>query len=111
MGAVYRSAVLPGWGQLYTGHYLKAGIAAALNGGMIYQIVHFQNKWKGTRNPDFQSKRNLFTWYFAATYFLTMIDAYVDAYLFKFDEAINISQNIRIKDHKWLAELRFSLQF
>jgi hypothetical protein len=101
MGAVIRSALLPGWGQLYTRQYLKAGIASAINGVMIYQVFRYQKRWKDSGNRDFQLKRNLFTWYFAGTYFLTMVDAYVNAYLFKFDEAMDISQIIWQREEVW----------
>lgn len=35
-GALWRSAALPGWGQVYNRQYLKAPIAAAAVGGVIY---------------------------------------------------------------------------
>jgi hypothetical protein len=111
MGAVFRSALIPGWGQVYTKHYLKAGIAAGINGSMIYQIINYQRQWKDTGNRDFQLKRDSFTWYFAATYFLTMVDAYVNAYLYKFDDAMKISQLFWMEESVCFTGLCISLHF
>ncbi|HFE63780.1 MAG TPA: hypothetical protein ENK14_05090 [Caldithrix sp.] len=111
MGAVFRSAVLPGWGQVYTGHYLKAPVALATNAFLLHHIFWYHHRWRTTKNADFQGKRNLYTWYFSLAYLLTMVDAYVDAYLYKFDEAMEISQHIDMKGGQWLAEVRFTYHF
>jgi len=110
-GAVLRSAILPGWGQVYTHQYWKAGVAFSLNSFLVYNIFRYQQRWKDTANPDFQGKRNLYTWYFALSYLVTMADAYVDAYLFKFNEAVKLAQNTSFEDGKWRTELRLSVQF
>ena len=111
LGAIVRSAILPGWGQIYNHQYLKAGVAFSLNAFLAYHIYWYELKWRDTKNKDFQGKRNLYTWYFALGYLLTMVDAYVDAYLYEFNDAMEISQNIDWKDDKWLVELRLSLRF
>ncbi len=111
MGAVLRSAIMPGWGQVYNQQYLKAGIAFTVNATMIFQIFRYHKRWKDTAIKDFQGKRNLYTWYFALTYILTLVDAYVDAYLYKFDEAMEISHDFQLMEGKWVAEVRFSLYF
>lgn len=87
-GAVLRSAVLPGWGQMYNHKPIKAGLALTLNGFLLSRIIHFDNRWQETRNQDFRDSRNLFTWYLGLTYLLTLVDAYVDAQLFGFDQAV-----------------------
>ena len=40
-----------------------------------------------------------------------MVDAYVDAYLYEFNEAMQLAQNIERKNDQWLFELRFSYRF
>lgn len=110
-GAVIRSAVLPGWGQLYNHHYVKAGLALSLNSFLAYHIYWYEKKWRDTKNKDFQGKRNLYSWYFTLGYLLTMVDAYVDAYLFEFDKAMNISQRLDVKEGSWLVELQLSIHF
>lgn len=111
MGAVYRSALLPGWGQVYTEHYLKAAVAFSVNSFLLYNALNYHRRWRDTGNRDFQAKRNLFTWYFGLSYFLTMVDAYVDAYLYKFDEAIEISQHFENRDGKWFGTVQFTFHF
>lgn len=96
IGAVLRSAVLPGLGQAYNEAYPKALFVAALNGGMIWRSVHFHNKFNNEALPDgvrknARNRRNASNWLLGMSYFLTLVDAYVDAYLFQFDTAISIS--------------------
>lgn len=91
MGAVLRSAVLPGWGQLYNEKYLKGLFVFSVNGAFAYAIYHYHSEWKDTGSKTFQNKRNLYTWYFGINYLLTLIDSYVDAYLFGFEEAVELA--------------------
>jgi len=91
MGAVVRSALLPGWGQVYNEQYTKAGIAFGLNAFLVYKIWDFHQQWRQTHDQGFRDRRNLYTWYFGAVYALTLLDAYVDAYLYGFDKAMKIS--------------------
>ncbi len=91
MRAVLRSAIIPGWGQFYNQQYLKAGIAFAVNGYFIYRILDYHQQWRTTHDQGFRDRRNLYTWYLGAVYALTLLDAYVDAYLYGFDQAMEIS--------------------
>jgi hypothetical protein len=91
MGAVLRSAALPGWGQVYNRKYLKGLFVFSVNGTFAYAIYHYNREWKDTGNRKFQNKRNLYTWYFGVSYLLTLVDAYVDAYLFGFDDAVKLA--------------------
>ncbi len=98
-GAVLRSAIIPGWGQIYNESYLKApviwGIGAALVYGWIYynkdykyyKNLYIQNPQIGIyqRQRDFyRDQRDLFSIYLGLAYLLNMVDAYVDAQLFDF---------------------------
>lgn len=94
MGAVFRSAAMPGWGQIYNEKYLKGLFVFSVNGAFAYAIYDYHSKWKDTGNKTFQNKRNLYTWYFGVSYFLTLIDAYVDAYLFGFEEAVELALSL-----------------
>lgn len=61
VGAMLRSAVLPGWGQIYTESYIKApiifGIFAGLTGSVIYrhdQYAEYRDKYRNAvANPVF----------------------------------------------------------
>ncbi len=111
-GAVLRSAVLPGWGQIYTHQYFKAVIAFSVNSFLVYQIYNFEQKWRDEKNESFRSKRNLYSWYFTLSYLLTMVDAYVEAYLYKFNTAMQISHRLDLKEDGFCGgELVLSLSF
>ncbi len=100
-GAMLRSAVLPGWGQWYNEQYWKAPLAFSVNAFLVYQVWHYHQRWRDTGNRDFQDRRNLFTWYLGLSYALTLVDAYVDAYLYKFDEAMEIGHLLNYEEHQW----------
>jgi hypothetical protein len=104
-GALLRSLALPGWGQFYNEAYLKCGLVVAVEGMLVAgAIVEHQRAqddhtiyedlsqsdqvreaaWRRySRRID---KRNSYVWYLAGAKFLSMIDAYVDAHLYRFDE-------------------------
>lgn len=90
-GAVLRSAVLPGWGQVYTQQYIKAGVVFTVNAALLWIVLDYNRQWKDTQNQGFRDNRNEYTWYLGLAYLLTLVDAYVDASLFGFDEAIEIA--------------------
>ena len=90
MGALLRSAILPGWGQLYNHQYTKAIFVFAGNAFLIQRVFYYHHRWRQTHREEFRNKRNTFTWYAGIAYLLTLVDAYVDAYLFGFDQAMEI---------------------
>ncbi|NOX38539.1 MAG: hypothetical protein GXO78_13490 [Calditrichaeota bacterium] len=90
-GAMLRSAVLPGWGQVYNHQYAKAVLVFGVNALLLQRVVYYHRQWRSTRIRAYQEKRNTFTWYLGLAYVLTIVDAYVDAYLFEFDTAMDIS--------------------
>jgi hypothetical protein len=110
-GAVGRSALMPGWGQVYNEQYLKAGIYFSINAYFAFQIIRNEIRWQKYDSEFYRSRRVEFTWYFALSYLVTMADAYVDAYLYKFDEAMQISQEIDFEEGQWTAQLEFSYSF
>ncbi len=103
-GAVLRSAVLPGWGQFYNESYWKIpviwGGTAALVAAWIdrnkltVQYRDLYNQSISNGNPDdgykrlrefYKDQRDMFAVFIGLTYFLNLVDAYVDAHLFDFD--------------------------
>lgn len=90
-GAVLRSAVLPGWGQVYTHQYIKAGVVFTVNAALLWTVLDYHRQWKDTQNENYRDKRNQYTWYLGLAYLLTLVDAYVDASLFGFNEAMEIT--------------------
>jgi hypothetical protein len=108
-GAVLRSAVVPGVGQIYNHSYWKAPIVWGLGVWFVYNWIQNNNKyWQSARsyqqylndpsntaqtilvpayrgNRDFyRNQRDLFTIYMGITYILQLVDAYIDAQLFDF---------------------------
>jgi len=105
-GAVLRSAVIPGWGQIYTESYWKVPVIWGVMGWFTYAWVDNNNKYIDYKNlyiqygdnPNYDYKRardfyrdqrDQFAIYFVLTYFLNLVDAYVDAHLFDF----NVEEN------------------
>ena len=109
MGAFWRSALLPGWGQFYNESYWKIPIIWGVSGWFVYMWIDRNNQYQNYKDLYLQSlntasfenlgykklrdfyrdDRDLFALYIGITYFLNLIDAYVDAHLFDFDVSIN----------------------
>lgn len=97
-GAVLRSALIPGWGQIYNESYWKAPIVWGITGWFVFAWIDNNNKYIDNKNIYFETgidrfkrlrdfyrdQRDEFAIYIALTYFLNLVDAYVDAHLFDF---------------------------
>ena len=104
-GAVLRSAIVPGFGQFYNEAYWKVPVVWGFLGYFAYVWVDQNNLYKKYRdlyqisltdNPSkgnsgymekrefYKDQRNMFAIYIGLTYFLQLVDAYVDAQLFDF---------------------------
>lgn len=101
-GAVLRSAIIPGWGQIYNESYIKAPVIWGISAWLVYNWLGNNKDYKhykdlylqdptGRLAKNYQSLRNfyrdqrdLFTIYLSLTYVLNLVDAYVDAHLFDF---------------------------
>lgn len=105
LGAMIRSGLVPGWGQLYNEQYLKSGLVFLLEGLLIGGAVvehrrseDDRREWKDPTKSDQEreaawsrysrriDKRNTYLWYLAGVKFLSIVDAYVDAHLYRFEE-------------------------
>ena len=93
-GAVVRSIMIPGWGQLYNDSYIKAVIAFGLCFDFARKIYVFDQRYRETGNPDMRTRRIVNSWYFGLVYFLNMVDAYVDAYLYRFNDAMELTYRV-----------------
>jgi len=97
--ALFKSLIVPGWGQIGNRRYVKAAIVIGLDSWFVSRAVHFgrqastaRRKWQaasldqnkiGLYN-DFDDKRgtrNKFIWFSGIVTFLSIFDAYVDAHL------------------------------
>jgi uncharacterized protein DUF5683 len=83
-----RSALVPGWGQLYNRQWIKAGIVIAAEGGLVATAVVYRIKANKESDPvfyaDYDNTSRAALWYGAGVVLLSMIDAYVDAHLYRF---------------------------
>ena len=105
LGAVLRSAFIPGWGQIYNQSYWKAPVIWGFIGYYLYFWIKNNNSYINfgdlysksltestngninykTYRDFYHDQRDLFTIYIGIVYLLNLIDAYVDAQLFDFD--------------------------
>lgn len=97
-GAVGRSAILPGWGQIYNESYWKAPVVWGVMGWFVYSWIDNNNSYNDYKNlysqtgeslyleyrNFYRDQRDEFAIYLLLTYFLNLVDAYVDAHLFDF---------------------------
>lgn len=110
--ALLRSVVVPGWGQLSNRKYFKAALVLGLESYLIYKAIDkgrqasdWKEKWleaQNSQDPDlsgmtsiyfsnyssYRNGRNTQYWLLALTVFLSMFDAYVDAHMSPFPEAV-----------------------
>jgi hypothetical protein len=109
-GAVARSAIIPGLGQIYNESYWKAPVVWGIMGWFVYAWIDNNNKYIDYKNLYIQTgtskyidyrdfyrdQRDEFAIYIALTYFLNLVDAYVDAHLFDFSVGENYMTNTKM---------------
>ena len=95
-----RSAALPGWGQVYNGKLLKAGVVVAGEGFLVYKALAELSKENDAvdrisssvpESPEYDqaiddreshmNQKINYIWWTVAVHLLQMADAYVDANL------------------------------
>lgn len=99
-GALLRSLVFPGWGQWYNDQKIKAGIAFAAEGFFVGLAVYNNDKMNHAQTNSelayYRDKRNLSYWLLGGVVLLSMLDAYVDAYLYDFDAGPDLSMRVGV---------------
>jgi hypothetical protein len=97
--ALFKSMLVPGWGQLGNRKYTKALLFAGLETWFFLSALHYgrdantardnyqaltdpNDRWEWYQLYDNERKnRNKFLWFAGLTIFISMFDAYVDAHL------------------------------
>ncbi len=99
--ALFRSLLVPGWGQIVNKSYLKAGLYGGLQLYFASRAIHhardahdLYRSWESEADSNITVKngiydsylvsadaRNAHRWYFGITTMISMFDAYVDAHL------------------------------
>ncbi|MBN2102779.1 hypothetical protein JW835_01920 [bacterium] len=109
VGAMIRSAIFPGWGQLYNGKWFKAllvvGIEAGLAGNAMLMNQRMIHSTTIDEREFYRHHRGTFVWWFAGVYLLNILDAFVDAHLFEFD----VSPELGPADSLSPAQIRATL--
>lgn len=109
-GAVARSAIIPGLGQIYNESYWKAPVVWGFMGYFVYVWIDNNNNYldykdlyiqSGTsRDKDYRDfyrdQRDEFAIYIVLTYMLNLVDAYVDAHMFDFSVNENYMTNTKM---------------
>ncbi len=108
-GALLRSLVFPGWGQWYNEQKIKAGIAFAAESFLMGLTLHFHNKASkqepGSSEREFYTdKRDLTFLLLGGVTLLSMLDAYVDAYLFDFDTGPDLALRVGVTSNSKTAK-------
>ncbi len=134
-GAMLRSALVPGWGQLYNESYWKVPVMFGVFTSLAYVANWYHLKYVDYRGryilstikyndiiadpakyPDlnendifvkthnfnktarefYRDNRDIFIFYLAISYFLNIVDAYVDAHLYGFnvDSSLGLNPSI-----------------
>lgn len=115
VGAAIRSAILPGWGQWYTNHPVKALIIGGTFGASIGTTIYYHSRYarenekiaeyeRSTGTPAplamiqireyYRDLRDQFLIISTIIYAIAILDAYVDAYLVPFDVSPDLSIRI-----------------
>lgn len=99
--ALFKSMLIPGWGQVGNKKYIKAVVFAGLESLAFGAYWHYRTKAEDARTAfeaaaggsqaalyreyeDARKERNRFAWYTGSLIFISMFDAYVDAHLIHF---------------------------
>ncbi len=100
MGALMRSAAIPGWGQFYNDRPVKGILLGAVELGLLALFLKEYSVAEDAREDFLESgdpldeeryethreRRLNLIWITAASWLYGMMDAYVDAHLFAFEE-------------------------
>ncbi len=98
-GAMFRSMVVPGWGQFYNESYWKIPLVWGALGAFAYawkwnndKVNYYDDKYHSEHNTAYyeirefyRNQRDLNTVFFILVYVLNVVDAYVDAHMFDFE--------------------------
>ncbi|MFH2048342.1 MAG: DUF5683 domain-containing protein [bacterium] len=107
--ALFKSMLIPGWGQYGNKKYFKAALYAALDVWLISNAIKYggeasdyfkqyendttiagRNEYYGLYENK-KDSRNKYTWFAVIVSFISMFDAYVDAHLSGFPEKSRFS--------------------
>ncbi|MFQ5708179.1 MAG: DUF5683 domain-containing protein [bacterium] len=99
-GALVRTLFIPGWGQWYNEQKVKAVVAFSARAFLVGLAIYYNNRVQNAANSSaketYRDRRNLTYWLIGGVTLISMLDAYVDAYLFDFDEGPDLSMRMGV---------------
>jgi Family of unknown function (DUF5683) len=117
LGAVLRSAIIPGWGQFYNESYWKIPVVLGVTGFLVYgwvtennQYVIYRDQYEADKDLEeplvslsqtklsrefYRNRRDTYAWWFGVFYLLQVADALVDAHLYDFDVSDEVKLSFR----------------
>lgn len=113
--AMICALVFPGLGQLYNGKKFKALILGGTEIGLLINSIYLNQMYKKSSTESerefYIQNRNLSNWYLAGIVLYNVLDAYVDAYMYNFDESKDLSLQIDPSDGNAKILLSLSVNF
>ncbi len=108
--AMWRSMVLPGFGQYYNEDYWKVPLFVGTTGYLVYSIINNQSKFSNksdevraatdagkpvttlkVEREFYRDRRDEAAFYLVGVYIIGIVDAYVGAHLYDFDVGDDLS--------------------
>lgn len=114
-GAMLRSLIFPGWGQWYNHQKIKAALVVAAQGTLVGLAVHYNNRAKANASDPsahefYIDKRNQTFWFMGGVTLLSMLDAYIDAYLYDFDAGPELELRAGLIENRCLPVIGVSIR-
>lgn len=97
IGAAVRSLCIPGWGQWYNNNKFKSIGAFTVEGSVSYFAIHEAHQYSKYGDENAHKLRNTLYWWLFLLHLVSVTDAYVDAYLNRFDDLMKITYNTNDK--------------
>lgn len=96
--AMICALAFPGLGQLYNGKKFKALILGGTEIGLFVNSIYLNQMYKKStieaEQEFYIQNRNLSTWYLVGIVLYNILDAFVDAHMYNFDESKDLSLHI-----------------
>ena len=93
--AMIRSAIIPGWGQWSNGKKLKSVLVVSIESYLLYNFVDSWQKYDDVTDEAtkeyYRNERSKYGWWFFLSRLLSLMDAYVDAFLKDFNSNMDIN--------------------
>jgi len=99
--ALLLSVLSPGGGQLYNKKKIKSGILFTTALTSLSLSAYYHNQYQDKMLTSYQNKKDQMVTIFVITYLYSVLDAYVDAHFYEYDQlklntSINVNNTLNI---------------